>query len=123
MLKGFKEFITKGNIIDLAVAFVIGIAFAGLVSVFTSSLIEPLINLILGGGVDGGTIEVNGQVFDFGAVINAAINFIITAAVLYFAVVAPYNAYRNRRTTAEQADMSNEEKMINLLEQIARKST
>ena len=123
MLKGFKEFITKGNIIDLAVAFVIGIAFAGLVSVFTSSLIEPLINLILGGGVDGGTIEVNGQVFDFGAVINAAINFVITAAVLYFAVVAPYNAYRNRRTTAEQADMSNEEKMINLLEQIARKST
>ena len=120
MLKGFKEFIAKGNIVELAVAFVIGAAFATLVNTFTESLIQPLINLVLGGGVRGGTIEVNDQVFNFGAVINAAITFVITAAVLYFVVVAPYNAFRNRRKT-DESELSNEEKMIGLLEQIARK--
>jgi large conductance mechanosensitive channel len=122
VLKGFKEFITKGNIVELAVAFVIGVAFADLVKIFTDSLIQPLINLVLGGGVDGGKVYINDQEFNFGAVINAAITFIITAAVLYFVVVAPYNAFRNRRKI-DESEMSNDEKMIGLLEQIARKST
>ena len=58
----FREFITRGNVIDLAVAVVIGGAFTALVTVFTRSLIQPLINLALGGGVDGGKVVINGQV-------------------------------------------------------------
>ena len=54
MLKGFRDFITRGNVIDLAVAVVIGGAFTALVAVFTRSLIQPMINLAMGGGVDGG---------------------------------------------------------------------
>ena len=121
MLKGFKEFITKGNIIDLSVAFVIGAAFVELVGSFTDSLIRPLINLVLGGGVDGGIIWIDGQKFNFGAVINAAITFLITAAVVYFAVVVPYNKWRGRHPSTEEAQVTNEEKMVQLLEEIARR--
>ncbi len=74
----------RGNIVDLAVAVVIGTAFTALVTAFTYALIQPLVNLFLGGGVDGGKVIVNGQIFDFGAVINAIITFVIIAAVVYY---------------------------------------
>ena len=63
MLKGFKDFLLRGNIVDLAVAVVIGTAFLALVTAFTASFLLPLIGLIGGGGVDGGTLTVNGQKF------------------------------------------------------------
>lgn len=104
LLKGFREFITRGNVIDLAVAVVIGGAFTALVAVFTRSLIQPLINLAMGGGVDGGKVVINGQVFDFGAIVNGAITFLITAAVVYFVFVLPMNKYKERfgKTEAEE---------------------
>lgn len=89
MLKGFRDFLFRGNIVDLAVAVVIGTAFTALVTAITNALIQPLINLFLGGGVDGGKVIISGQVFDFGAVLNAIITFVIIAAVVYFLIVTP----------------------------------
>lgn len=121
MIKGFKEFIMRGNVIDLAVGVVIGAAFNALVTQLTASFLEPLIGLLLGGGVEGGTFTVNDQVFDVGAFINAVITFLLTAAALYFLVVVPFNHLRERRERGQEQEVepTNEEKMVALLEQIA----
>jgi large conductance mechanosensitive channel len=97
MLKGFRDFIMRGNVIELAVAVAIGTAFTALVTQFGNSFIKPLVAVFSGGGAAGGTFVVSGQRFDYGAFINAVIFFLITAAVIYFLVVAPYNAFEARR--------------------------
>ncbi len=102
MFTGFKEFITKGNVIDVAVGFVAGAAFTALISGITGAIITPLIGLISGGGVDAGVITVNGQVFDITAVINAIITFILTMALLYFVFVSPMNRWRERNQKDEE---------------------
>lgn len=103
MLKGFRDFILRGNVIDLAIAFVIGAAFNSLVKSVTDSLLQPLINIFLGGGVDGGTWKTHGQTFDFGAVINAVLAFLITAAVVYFFVLVPTQRILTRLQRGEEA--------------------
>jgi large conductance mechanosensitive channel len=107
MLKGFKEFLSRGNIVDLAVAVVIGTAFTALVTKFTESIITPLINRI---GVkqqsNVGILKISiggGQTIDLNILISAAINFFLIAVVVYFFVVLPYNTLR-RRGEVEQAD-------------------
>ncbi len=102
MLKGFKDFLLRGNVVDLAVAVVIGVAFAALVTSFTESFINPLIGLIGGGGVDGGIVTVNGQPFTWGAFINAVITFVLTAAVVYFVIVVPMKTIQERRQRGEE---------------------
>ena len=97
MIKGFRDFIMRGNVIDLAIAVIIGAAFSGIVTQLTKSFIEPLIKLMGGGGVHGGAFLVNGVAFDWGAFINAIINFFIVAAVLYFFIVTPMNKIMARR--------------------------
>ncbi|MBI3429832.1 MAG: large conductance mechanosensitive channel protein MscL [Actinobacteria bacterium] len=97
MIKGFRDFILRGNVIDLAIAVIIGAAFSGIVTQLTKSFIEPLIKLMGGGGVQGGAFIVNGVPFDWSAFINAIINFLIVAAVLYFFVVTPMNTILVRR--------------------------
>ena len=97
MLKGFRDFVMRGNVIELAVAVAIGTAFTAVVAQFGSSFIKPLVALVSGGGVAGGTFTVNGQRFDYGGFINALIFFVLTALVIYFFVVAPYNAFEERR--------------------------
>src|SRR5512141_3009042 len=97
MLKGFKDFLLRGSVVDLAVAVVIGTAFTALVASFTTSLLEPLIALLGGRGANGGKAEVNGQFFTWGAFINAVITFVLTAAVVYFAIVLPMKAIMERR--------------------------
>ncbi|AJK68310.1 large conductance mechanosensitive channel protein MscL [Corynebacterium marinum] len=95
MLQGFKEFIMRGNVIDLAVAVVIGGAFTAIVTAFSDNLINPLIAALGGSDVSGlgfHVISDNPATFlDFGAVITAAINFLLIAAVVYFVIVAPMN--------------------------------
>lgn len=124
MLEGFKTFILKGNVVDLAVGVVIGAAFGALVKQFTDSFITPLIAVFLGGGVQGGTFEIRGQIFDVGAFLGAIITFVITAAVIYFLVVVPMNHLLERRARGEEAEVepTNEERMVALLEQIAAQS-
>jgi large conductance mechanosensitive channel len=97
MLKGFRDFIMRGNVLELAVAVAIGTAFTALVTQFGNSFIKPLVAVVSGGGAAGGTFVVRGQRFDYGGFINAVIFFLITAAVIYFLVVAPYNAFEERR--------------------------
>jgi large conductance mechanosensitive channel len=107
MLKGFKEFLSRGNIVDLAVAVVIGTAFTALVTKFTESIITPLINRI---GVkqqsNVGALKISiggGQFIDLNVLLSAVINFFLIAMVVYFFVVLPYNTLR-RRGEVEQAD-------------------
>ena len=123
MLDGFKKFIMKGNVVDLAVGVVIGAAFGALVKQFTDSFINPLIKLITGGGIDGGTFTINDVVFDYSAFFSAVITFVLTAAAVYFVVVVPMNALNERRAKGEEAEVepTAEERMVELLEQIAAK--
>ncbi len=123
MLEGFKKFIMQGNVVDLAVGIVIGAAFATVISQFTASFIKPLLTLIGGGGVDGGTFSINDVVFDVGGFLSAVIGFVITAAVIYFIVVVPMNHLKERRNRGEEPEVepTNEERIVALLEQIAAK--
>src|SRR3954452_22561083 len=89
VIKGFKEFLLRGNVVDLAVAVVIGAAFTAVVVAFAADFLTPLINLIGGGAQLGGVLHVNGQSFRWGAFISQLITFVLTAAVIYFAVVLP----------------------------------
>jgi large conductance mechanosensitive channel len=107
MLRGFKDFILRGNVVDLAVAVVIGAAFATIVTAFTDSIIKPLINAITPASSPGlGVTLIAGKdstYVDFAAVITAAINFVIVAAVIYFAIVLPVNVIQERRRRGEEA--------------------
>ncbi|AMO90959.1 large conductance mechanosensitive channel protein [Corynebacterium simulans] len=94
MLKGFKDFILRGNVIELAVAVIIGSAFTAIVTAVTNNLIQPLINSFGSAEVKGLGFQItdNESTFmDFGAVITAALNFLIIAAVVYFLIVMPIN--------------------------------
>ncbi len=102
MLKGFKDFLLRGNVVDLAVAVVIGAAFTSVVTSFTNAFLQPLIRLFSGGGEFAGTIQVNGVEFDWASFVNSAITFIITAAVVYFLVVFPMKWLQERRRRGEE---------------------
>jgi large conductance mechanosensitive channel len=96
MLQGFRAFILRGNVIDLAVAVVIGAAFSGVVDGFTAAFIDPLISLILGGS---GTALVGITlfgIFPVGLFLSAVLNFVLKAAVLYFFVVRPFSSWAAR---------------------------
>lgn len=97
MFKGFRDFILRGNVIELAIAVAIGAAFGAIVTQLTKSFIQPLIQLVGGGGVHGGAFFVHGVAFDWAAFINAIINFVIVAAVIYFLIVHPMNRIMARR--------------------------
>lgn len=104
MLQGFRDFIMRGNVIDLAVAVVIGGAFTAIVTSFTDHLINPLIASLGNPEVEGLGFHLragNDATFlDFGAVISVTINFLMVAAVVYFLIVMPMNrlnAARDRR--------------------------
>jgi len=110
MLKGFRDFILRGNVIDLAVAVVIGAAFTALIGVFNTALITPIVNSffdLLGLSKDGigGTIGLPGdQVINIGLIVGGIITFLITAAVVYFVFVAPMNAAKSRFAKAKVED-------------------
>lgn len=100
MLREFKEFILRGNVVDLAVGIVIGAAFTALVTQFTSSFVNPLI--AMPGSLQrlsGYSFEVSDAVFTYGAFANAIITFVITGAVLFFGVVKPINRLMQRSKT------------------------
>jgi large conductance mechanosensitive channel len=107
MLKSFKDFLLRGNVVDLAVAVVVGAAFTTIVTAFTTGLIKPLINAVGGSdaakGLGFDILSANDATFmDFGSVINAAINFAIVAAVVYFAIVMPVKHVQERRKRGEE---------------------
>jgi large conductance mechanosensitive channel len=118
MIKGFRDFILRGNVVDLAVAIVVGTAFTAVVASFTASFIEPLINLVLGGGISGGTFTIDGQEFTVGAFINSVIFFLITAAVVYIAVVVPVRKLLEARKRGEVSEVAATPEDIALLQEI-----
>ncbi len=107
MLKGFKDFLLRGNVLDLAVAVVVGTAFTAIVTAFTTYVIEPLIAALGGDNELGWGFQIvadNPATFvNVGAVITAAINFIIIAAVVYFVLILPANAAK-KKFVSEEAD-------------------
>ncbi len=97
MLKGFKQFVLRGNVLDLAVAVVIGAAFGAVVTALVKDLITPLIAAIVG-KPDFSAIqfEINGSKFPIGDFINALVSFLLVSAAVYFFVVVPVNALMAR---------------------------
>jgi large conductance mechanosensitive channel len=108
VLKGFKEFLARGNIVDLSVAVVIGTAFTALVTKLSESIIQPLIDRIgAGGDKNYGILKIGiggGQTIDLNVLLTAAINFILVAAVVYFFVVVPYNRLRKKGEVEQAQD-------------------
>jgi large conductance mechanosensitive channel len=106
MLKGFKEFILRGNVVELAVAVVVGAAFGTIVTAFTDGIVKPLVNAVTPAESPGlGVTVVPGKestYIDFASVITAAINFVIVAAVVYFVIVAPLARLQERRKRGEE---------------------
>jgi large conductance mechanosensitive channel len=92
MLKEFRDFVLRGNVVDLAVAVVIGAAFGAVVTSMVENLITPLIAAI-GGEPDFGALSftINGSEFNYGAFLNAVIAFVLVAAVIFFLVIKPLN--------------------------------
>ena len=98
MLKGFKDFITKGNLIETAVALVMALATTALIKALVDDLITPIIGAIFGEtDFSSLTFSVNGSEFLYGAFISAAITFVSVGAAVYFFIVKPYQAYQAHR--------------------------
>jgi large conductance mechanosensitive channel len=98
MLKGFRDFITRGSLIETAVALVMALATVALVNSLIESLITPIIGAIVGEPSFGDlTFTINGSEFLYGAFINAAITFVSIGAAVYFLIVRPYEAYQAHR--------------------------
>lgn len=108
MLKGFRQFIARGNVIDLAVAVVIGTAFTALVAAVVADIITPLIGAIAGNPDFSRLVfRVHGSTFKYGLFVNALLTFLIVAAVVYFLIVSPMaklNERRNRGKAPTERD-------------------
>jgi large conductance mechanosensitive channel len=93
MIKEFKEFLLRGNLLELAVAVVIGVAFTAVVTALTKGIITPLIKAMFGGSTqfDALHFTLNGSDINYGSVLTALLNFVIVAAVLFFLVIKPVN--------------------------------
>ena len=92
MFKGFREFIMRGNVVDLAVAVVIGAAFGAVVTAFVKGILTPIIGAVFG-ATNFSTLSftINGSQFQYGLFINALISFLLIAAAVYYVVVVPMN--------------------------------
>ncbi len=105
MIKGFRDFILRGNVVDLAVAVVIGAAFGAVVTAFIENIVTPLIAAIIGKPSFGElTFTINHAVFGYGSVLNALITFLSIAAVVYFFVVQPMNVIQSRLKPGKPVD-------------------
>ena len=92
MIDEFKKFILKGNVIDLATGVIIGAAFTGIVNAFTAGIVTPILNL-MGGGPN---VPLTLGIFNIGVILSAVINFLITAAVIFFVIIKPANVLMAR---------------------------
>jgi large conductance mechanosensitive channel len=104
MFDGFKKFILRGNVVDMAVGVVIGAAFATVVGAFTKDLLTPIITAVAGKGEQFANLKytIHGGEFNIGEFVNAAITFLLTAAAVYFFVVLPVNALVARMHKGEK---------------------
>lgn len=104
MITGFRDFILRGNVIELAVAVVIGAAFGAVVTSFTADILTPLLGLIGVPDFSSAAITVGNAEVRFGLFLNAVIAFLLIAAAIYFLVVAPMNALEARRQAGQESE-------------------
>ncbi|MFI9510685.1 large conductance mechanosensitive channel protein MscL [Nocardia sp. NPDC052566] len=126
MLKGFKDFLMRGNVIDLAVAVVMGTAFTAVVTSVTKGLVNPLL------AVFGGTDELGlgfhliaskpATFIQVGPIITAAINFVVIAAVLYFVLILPMKTLKNRFGTTKVTEPTEAELLIEIRDLLAERN-
>lgn len=104
-MRGFKAFLLRGNVVELAIAVVIGVAFGLVISAFVKDLVTPLVAALFGKPDFGAlTFTINNSKFLYGDFINAVVSFVIVAAVIYFFVVVPYTAAVARARKEPPAD-------------------
>lgn len=116
MVKEFRDFLMRGNLVELAVAFVMGLAFAALVASFVDDLIMPIVAMIIGKpDFSDLTFTINDAVFRYGAFLTAAITFLVTAAAIFFFVVKPLNALMARMRPEEETVPDEERRHQQLL--------
>ncbi len=121
MIKGFRDFIMRGNVVDLAVAVVIGTAFTALVTAMANNLIKPLLAAVGQGDAPSlgwQIVDKPGAFMDFGAIIASIINFLIVAAVVYFLVVTPMNKLAELRKKGHAPEPAAPAEDILLLQEI-----
>lgn len=124
MIKGFKDFVMRGNVVDLAIAVVIGTAFAAVVSTFVGAIVKPIIAAFPGASSKGWGFSLRGgelrssTFIDISSIINAVIVFLITAAVVYFIAVVPLQKIAERRARGEEPEMESPSEDILLLREI-----
>lgn len=124
MLKGFKDFISRGNAIDLAVGVVIGAAFGTVITAVVDGFINPIVGAVLPSAADDLASmywTIGGAKLQLGMIASTLIAFIATAFAVYVFVVVPMNAWAQRREQDADEEPTNDEKMIALLERIAEK--
>jgi large conductance mechanosensitive channel len=117
MLKGFKEFVMRGNVVDLAVAVIIGAAFGKIVTALVDGLINPLVAAIFGKTdlTKVWNFQVNGAEFSIGLILDALVNFLFVAAAIYFLIVLPLNKLAERRARGiepEPAPLTTEQELL-----------
>jgi large conductance mechanosensitive channel len=119
MLKDFKSFLLRGNVVDLAVAVVVGAAFGSVVTSMVTNLVTPLIGAI-GGKPDFSafSFEINHSRFMYGAFLNSLISFVIISAVVFFFVVKPLNVLLTRLQSGREDEPTPKDPQIELLEEI-----
>jgi large conductance mechanosensitive channel len=111
MLREFRDFILRGNIVELAVAFVLGVAFGALVTSFVDNLLMPVVAMIIGKpDFRDLTFTINDSVFRYGTFITDAIAFVAVAAAVFFFVVKPIDMLRQRRSSPEEEGLPDEER-------------
>ena len=122
MVKGFKDFLLRGNVVDLAVAVVIGTAFAGVIKTFVDSFVQPIINAAgsstspaLGFFLRDHDLK---TFINIGAIISAIVYFVVVAAIVYFVVVVPINTLMERRKRGEEPEVAAPTEDILLLQEI-----
>lgn len=120
MLKGFKEFISRGNVVELAVGVIIGAAFKNIVDALVDGIINPLIAAVIGKPdfSDAFILTLNGTDVKFGVLITAVINFLLMAFAIYFCIVVPMNALNARRKKDEEETVEEASDEVKLLTEI-----
>jgi large conductance mechanosensitive channel len=111
MIKEFRDFLLRGNLVELAVAFVMGLAFAALITSFVKDIITPIVAMVIGKpDFSDLTFTINDAVFRYGAFLTAAITFVSTAAAIFFFVVKPVDAILTRTRKSGDEVVSDEER-------------
>jgi large conductance mechanosensitive channel len=124
MLKEFRKFILRGNVVDLAVGIVIGAAFTSVVNAFVKDFVNPIVELFYQGGkFSNATLTIGDSQFQYGDLLNNLLSFLIVAAVIFFFVVQPINKLNERFTRSKDTDEPTTRKCPECLSEIPREAT